>query len=215
MVETKEQTAEGMLMYELESGGDLWNGLMDALKIAKEQNRPVIYNTASAGRLSITPDMIERDAINAFQCELYVKSGRYCAKATPEEKRQAQKDGPDSIGLEEFYFIDANAMARESQKNVLNFCMANDIDPEALSFHYRLAVDWLRSQNLSYTPETAKRAAQLFDLPVSITEKNLKTLKKKLVLSQDDMRVKMAQNNSATNSRWNVLGRQRGPKSWV
>ena len=180
----------GSLYLEVEPGQDVIGALQVCLEASKQEQTAVNYETGMAGITTITPEMSITDALNSFTCHRFIEQAAQEQKKgdlkQKIDKMKAQQDAPESIGFEDFYFLDE--YRQSGPKKICDFCRANDIDPVALKMHYDVAIEYAESKGGSYETKVA-RGTEHFGLPELITKDNLQELKKKLVLSPDDPRV--------------------------
>ena len=176
----------GSIYFELDSSGYMDKAVMVCLEVAKQEKCIVNCSTCSAGLVPVTPEMSQTDALNTLTCHILQKEKPEDERAKKIDQLRAKQIAPESIGFEDFYFLDS--FRETGAKRIINFCNANDIDISALKIHYDLAVEYAKSQGGSYE-EQVNKGTEHFDLPEIITQENLPELRKKLVLSRDDPRV--------------------------
>ena len=185
---------KGLCKFYRQKGGSIYydsavdnmdKAVLACLEVAKQEKCRVNCDTCSAGLVPITPEMNQTDALNTLTCHML-------QKVKPEDERikkikqlKAQQIAPESIGFEDFYYLDC---MRTGAERIINFCNANDIYIPALKTHYDLAVEYAKSKGGSYEVQVA-RGTEHFGLPEIINKENLPELRKKLVLSMDDPRV--------------------------
>ena len=190
----------GSIYFELDKYRFLDDAVIVCLEVAKQEKCKVNFRTRRAGLVSVTPEMNQTDALNALTCHILQKEKPEDVRTKKIEQSRAKEKAPESIGFEDFYFLNEETRA----DRIINFCDANDIYTSALLFHYCLAVEYAKSQRGSYE-EQVKKGTEHFGLPEIITQENLPELRKKLVLSRDDPRVAKTQKTNLCSKIWGRL----------
>ena len=183
----------GGIYFVLDTAGRMDKGVLVCLEVAKQEKCRVICN-CDAGLVPVTPEMSQTDALNTLTCHKLLKEKPEDEKTKKIAQLRAKQIAPESIGFEDFYFLDKSRVERAER--IINFCDANDINIAALRAYYDLAVEYAKSQGGLYK-EQVNKVTEHFGIPEIITQENLPELRKKLVLSRDDPRVAETQKINA------------------